>query len=222
MRASHKPQRSAVAQATEECTRLIDGLTEAIIRLATTTQEAAEVHRRPTGGRVNGSRQSTSTLNRCNHSEGHELSLNADETLAIETFRECPCCAARLWISIPSVGETLEAAALRGSASVPGLDIELTRRERQVLNVLHRSPYALRHEQLAALVWSEPDRTHDVRSVLYRLRRKLMNSGWAIPFQLKGKGVRLVPDPTPDGQTTFESGRQQPDEAPDFLRRSAA
>jgi DNA-binding response OmpR family regulator len=100
---------------------------------------------------------------------------------------------------------------------VPGLEIELTRRERQVLNVLHRSPYALRHEQLAALVWSEPDRTHDVRSVLYRLRRKLMNSGWAIPFQLKGKGVRLVPDPIRLGQPAPNSDGHEPDEASDFL-----
>src|SRR5206468_12167012 len=78
-----------------------------------------------------------------------------------------------------------------GAARVPDLDIELTRREQQVLNVLHRSPYPLRHEQLAALVWSEPDRTHDVRSVLYRLRRKLRTSGWLIPFPPKGRGYAL-------------------------------
>jgi hypothetical protein len=161
-------------------------------------------------------------LNRCNHSEGHELSLSADDALAIETSRECPCCAARLWISIPSVGEILEAATLKGSVSVPDLDVELTRRERQVLNVLHRSQYALRHEQLAALVWSEPDRTHDVRSVLYRLRRKLLNSGWAIPFPPKGKGVRLVLEPIRHAQPAPNSDRREPDEASNSVLGSAA
>jgi DNA-binding winged helix-turn-helix (wHTH) protein len=171
---------------------------------------------RPTRGRP------MEGLNLCNHSEGHELSLRPDEALAIETFRECPCCAARRWIGIPSVGEILEAATLKGSVSVPDLNVELTRRERQMLNVLHRSQCALRYEQLAALVWSEPDRTHDVRTVLYRLRRKLQNSGWSIPFPPKGKGVRLVPDPTRHGQLTPNSDRQEPDEASDFVLGSAA
>jgi hypothetical protein len=109
-------------------------------------------------------------------------------------FRAMPVCprSARLWISVSSVSAILDAAALKGSTSVPGLHVEPTRRERQVLNVLHRSPYALHHEQLAALVWSEPDRTYDVRSVLHRLRRKLFASGWAIPLSPKGQGIRLV------------------------------
>jgi hypothetical protein len=153
---------------------------------------------------------SVETLRRCNHRDGHELILGADEALTIETYRECPCCDARLWVSVPSVGAILDAAAAIGAVSVPDIDVVLTRREQQVLNVLHRSPYPLRHEQLAALVWSEPDRTHDVRSVLYRLRRKLRTSGWLIPFPPKGGGVRLVRNATehpqarakPDGQET--------------------
>jgi hypothetical protein len=136
------------------------------------------------------------TLNRCNHPEGHELSLNASEASAVEACRDCPCCGAQLWINVPSVGAILDAVTLDGGCSVPDLDVELARRERQVLNVLHRSQYALRHEQLAALVWSDRNRTHEVRSVLYRLRCKLRNSGWAIPFPAEGKGVRLVPEAT--------------------------
>ena len=135
-------------------------------------------------------RPSALTAPRCCHSEGHELSLSADDALAFETTRECPCCSARLWISVPSVSAILDSAALRGRSTVPYLNVELTRRERQVLNALHRSPYALRHAQLAALVWSEPDRTNDVRSALYRLRRKLRDSGWVIPFSNGGRGIR--------------------------------
>ena len=205
------------AQACEGCAQLIERLNEATIRLAPATREAAEVHRiaiqaRGVGGapRSAFTRASVEALRRCNHRDGHELSLRAEEALTIETYRECPCCDARLWISVPSVGAILDAAAATGAARVPDLDIELTRREEQVLSVLHRSPYPLRHEQLAALVWSEPDRTHDVRSVLYRLRRKLRTSGWLIPFPPKGRGVRLVRKATelpqaranPDGQET--------------------
>jgi hypothetical protein len=105
---------------------------------------------------------------------------------------------------------------------VPGLDVELTRRERQLLNVLHRSPYALRHQQLAALVWSDPDRTHDVRSALYRLRRKLLTSGWAIPVPPKGKGVRLIPNPASDGQPTPQLIQQEPDKPTGLLLGGAA
>jgi len=95
-------------------------------------------------------------------------------------------------MSLPSVGAILDAAYRLGRCDVPDLGVELTRREQQVLNVLHRAPYPLRHRQIAALVWSDPDRSHDVRSALYRLRAKLRGSGWAIPFPSKGKGVRLV------------------------------
>jgi len=205
------------AQGCQGCAHLIERLSEATDRLAAATRQAAEVHRRAieppsVGGSPQSAlaRASVETLRRCNHREGHELSLRAEEALTIETYRECPCCDARLWISVPSVGAILDAAAALGAGRVSDLDIELTRREQQVLYVLHRSPHPLRHEQLAALVWSEPDRTHDVRSVLYRLRRKLRTSGWLIPFPPKGRGVRLVRNATeqlqaganPDGQET--------------------
>jgi hypothetical protein len=137
-------------------------------------------------------RSPTETLRRCNHREGHELGLRADEALAIETCRDCPCCGAWLWISVPPVGTILDTVAQNAASNVPDLDVGLTRRERQLLNVLYRSSYALRHLQLAALVWSDPDRTHDVRSVLCRLHRKLRHSQWAIPFPPQGDGVRLV------------------------------
>ena len=217
------------AQGCEGCAHLIERLSETTDRLAAATREAAEVHRiaidaRGVGGapRSAFTRASVETLRRCNHRDGHELSLGADEALAIETYRECPCCDGRLWISLPSVSAILDAAAGTGVARVPDLDVELTRREQQVLNVLHRSPYPLRHEQLAALVWSEPDRTHDVRSVLYRLRRKLRNSGWVIPFPARGRGVRLVRDTSQHRQAGPESDGQAPDEGSDICLGSAA
>jgi DNA-binding winged helix-turn-helix (wHTH) protein len=215
------------AQTPKGCCRFIERLSEAIDRLAAGTQQTTEMHRAATNARAVGgaqsafTRSSVETLRRCNHSDGHEVSLSADEALGIETCRECPCCATRLWISVPSVGAILDAVALK-DANLPDLNVELTRREQQVLNVLHRSPYALRHEQLAALVWSEPDRTHDVRSVLYRLRRKLQTSGWVIPFPPKGQGVRLVRDATQHRQAGTESDRQEPDEASDICLGSAA
>jgi hypothetical protein len=97
-----------------------------------------------------------------------------------------------LWIALPTVGELLESVVLDGTGGVPDLDVDLTQRERQVLGVLHRSPYPVRYGQLAALVWSDPDRTHDVRSTLYRLRAKLRGSAWAIPIPPRGQGVRLL------------------------------
>lgn len=157
--------------------------------------------------------------NRCNHPDGHELTLSPAEALLIETGRECPCCAARLWISLPSVGAILDAAS-SGGCRVPDLQVELTRRERQVLNVLHRSSGALRHRQLAGLVWSDPDRTHDVRSVLYELRRKLRNSGWAIPLPAKGKGVRLVADAPQLSRPV--SAAHEPNESSTTLLHTAA
>lgn len=138
----------------------------------------------------------------CTHAEGHEISLRPREALSVEASRECPCCYARLWISVPSVGMLLEIAALNDKTYGPGLDAVLTRRERQVLNVLRSSPYPLRAGQLAALVWSDPHRTHDVRSALHRLRNKLRDSGWAIPFAEKGGGVRLVEVSNGNRQTT--------------------
>jgi len=145
------------------------------------------------GGLTAPSRPLAHSVKRCNHREGHDFALSAGEALApIEARRECPCCGARLWMSLPSVGAILDAAYRLGRCDVPDLGVELTRREQQVLNVLHRAPYPLRHRQIAALVWSDPDRSHDVRSALYRLRAKLRGSGWAIPFPSKGKGVRLV------------------------------
>ena len=215
------------AQTPKGCCRFIERLSEAIDRLAAGTQQTTEMHRAATNARAVGgaqsafTRSSVETLRRCNHSDGHEVSLSADEALGIETCRECPCCAARLWISVPSVGAILDAVALK-DANLPDLDVELTRREQQVLNVLHRSPYPLRHEQLAALVWSEPDRTHDVRSVLYRLRRKLRTSGWLIPFPPKGRGVRLVRDATEHPQAGTKSDGHEPDGGSDINLASAA
>jgi hypothetical protein len=139
------------------------------------------------------SRRLASGAPRCTHREGHELALDPAEALATETPRKCPCCCARLWISVPTVGAILDGAASSERSSVPDLRVRLTRRERQVLTVLHRAPYPLRHSQLAALVWSDPDRGHDVRSTLYRLRAKLRGSRWAIPVPPHGDGVRLVP-----------------------------
>jgi DNA-binding response OmpR family regulator len=124
-----------------------------------------------------------------------------------------------LWISIPSVAAVLETANDR-ACSVPDLEIELTRRERQILDVLYRSPHPLRHRQLAALVWSEPDRTHGVRTVLHRLRRKLRDSSWSIPFPARGKGVRLVADVTAQHQAASSGAR--PDDASGGLLRLAA
>ena len=217
------------AQACEGCAHLIERLSEANDRLAAATREPAEVHRiaieaQAVGGapRSAFTRASVEALRRCNHRDGHELSLRAEEALTIETYRECPCCDARLWISVPSAGAILDAAAALGAGRVPDLDIELTRREQQVLNVLHRSQSPLRHEQLAALVWSEPDRTHDVRSVLYRLRRKLRTSGWLIPFPPKGRGVRLVRDATEHPQAGTKSDGYKPGGESDIKLGSAA
>ena len=216
------------AQTPKGCGRFIERLNEAIDRLAAATQHVAEMHEVAIKARTVGSaasafaRPSVQTLRRCTHSEGHELSLSADDALAIETSRECPCCAARLWISVPSVGVILDTTAHKDAANVLDLDLDLTRREQQVLNVLHRSCYALRHEQLAALVWSEPDRTHDVSSVLYRLRRKLRASGWVIPFPPRGQGVRLVRDATQHREAGTESDGQELYEASDICLGSAA
>jgi len=145
------------------------------------------------GGLTAPSRPYADTPKGCKHGEGHDLALSAGEALTpIEAYRECPCCGARLWMSLPSVGAILDAAYRLGHCDVPDLGVDLTRREQQVLNVLHGAPYPLRHGQIAALVWSDPDRGHDVRSTLYRLRAKLRGSGWAIPFPPTGKGVCLV------------------------------
>ena len=145
------------------------------------------------GGLTAPSRRHADTVKRCAHREGHDLALTAVEALApIEARRECPCCNAQLWISVPSVGAILDTVAHSARSGVPDLDVDLTRRERQLLNVLYCAQFPLRHGQLAALVWRDCDRTHDVRSVLYRLRAKLRGSGWAIPFPPNGQGVRLV------------------------------
>jgi hypothetical protein len=144
------------------------------------------------GGPAAPARSHAHAVKPCNHREGHELALSVAEALApVEPHRECPCCNARLWISIPSVGAILDTVAHSARSSVPDLDVDLTRRERQLLNVLHRAQFPLRHRQLAALVWRDCDRTHDVRSVLYRLRGKLRGSGWTIPIPPNGQGVRL-------------------------------
>ena len=106
----------------------------------------------------------------CAHTDGHEISLRPREALAVETLRECPCCGARLWISVPSVGTLLAAAALEGDGGASDLEILLTRRERQVLNVLRTSRYPLQARQVAALI----SRTRSARRALTR--------GQALPF----------------------------------------
>lgn len=220
------PTVRVTAQSSEACAHLIWRLIEAINRLADVMRQHCEVHRTTAEGRVLGGGSSALTappvdaLKQCNHREGHELRLNANEALEIEACRECPCCGARLWIGFPSVGAILDATTLDRLSNVPGLEVELTRRERQVLNVLHRSPYALRHGQLAALVWSDPHRTREVRSVLYRLRRKLRDSGWAISFPAKGNGVRLVPDTISQRQS--RSAGQQSEQGSDVILHNAA
>jgi len=188
---------------------LIDRLVDAINCLADIIEGASDtdrpvMERSLRAPQVSLSRPRVADSTRCNHPEGHELTLSAAEGLTMETLRECPCCGARQWISMPSVGAMLDAAN-DCACIVPGLNVELTRRERQVLNMLHRSPYPLRHGQLAGLVWSDSDRTHDVRSVVYQLRRKLRNTGWAIPFSARGRGIRLVADVTQQSQVS-ESG----------------
>ncbi len=144
------------------------------------------------GGLLAAASRPTVPARLCPHADGHELKLSAPDVLRGEVRQQCPCCDARLWIGVPAVAALLQAAALAGASRVPGLDVALTRRERQVLAVLHRAPTALRSEQLAALVWSDPYRTHDVRTVLHRLRRKLRGSGWSIPTAPRGGGLRLV------------------------------
>src|ERR1700716_2697683 len=88
------------------------------------------------GGLTAPSRRHADTVKRCAHREGHDLALTAVEALApIEGRRECPCCSARLWISVPSVGAILDTVAHSARSGVPDLDVDLTRRERQLLNV---------------------------------------------------------------------------------------
>jgi hypothetical protein len=208
-------------QTSRELTSLLRSVADSIVRLASALGDPIEARRLPLNQRIVGG-PSAQAPSHCGHSDGHELSLNTSDALSIETCRECPCCTARLWISIPTVGAILESAALRGACPVPGLDIQLTQRERQLLNVLHRSQYALRHQQLAALVWSDPDRTHDVGATLYRLRRKLLGSGWAIPCQPRGNGLRLVPDPNHGVQQTAEPVELEPDNRHALLLSDAA
>ena len=147
---------------------------------------------RLSGASLGRTRAVVRTPSTCNHPEGHDLALDVRDMLLIEACRQCPCCNARLWISVPPVGAILDAVARSGFSSVPDLNVQLTRRERQLLNVLHAAPWPLRHNQLAALVWSGADRGHDVRSTLYRLRAKLRGSQWSIPLQPPRQGLRLV------------------------------
>jgi hypothetical protein len=213
-----RPSMEARGRYISELTAAINRLAE-VIQLSSGTSQVDLAGRTSSSYRTAVSRSIAQSPNRCNHPDGHELKLGPGEGLQIETARECPCCGARLWISLPSVGAILDAAS-SGGCSVPDLQVELTRRERQVLNVLHRSSGALRYRQLAGLVWSDPDRTHDVRSVLYELRRKLRNSGWAIPLPAKGKGVRLVAD-APQLSLPV-SAAQKPNESSTTLLHTAA
>jgi hypothetical protein len=184
---------------TQNGTTLVERLDRAISRMATVAQEVAQVQSKL---ELALRTRKAGPIPACNHPDGHEISLRPHEALAVETVRECPCCGARLWVSVPPVGVLLESATLEDSTGVSDLDEVLTRRERQLLNVLRNSRYPLRAGQLAALIWSDPDRTHDVRSALYRLRYKLRNSSWAIPFAENGRGIRLVRLGNQDCQTT--------------------
>ncbi len=176
-------------QQTQNGTTLVERLDGAISRMATVAQEVAEAQSKL---ELALRTRKAGPIPACNHPDGHEISLRPHEALAVETFRECPCCGARLWVSVPPVGVLLESDTVEDGTGVSDLDEVLTRRERQLLNVLRNSRYPLRAGQLAALIWSDPDRTHDVRSALYRLRYKLRNSSWAIPFAENGRGIRLV------------------------------
>ena len=192
---------------------LVERLGEAISRLATVAQQVAEAQSKL---ELAVSIRKTGPISACTHANGHEISLRPREALSVEASRECPCCAARLWISVPSVGMLLETAAFEGEPLAPDLDAVFTRRERQVLNILRSSRYPLRAGQLAALIWSDPHRTHDVRSALYRLRNKLRNSSWAIPFPEKGRGVRLVRvggDPAKPIDDELDTPRHSPESA---------
>lgn len=174
---------------TQTAATLVERVDVAISRLATAAQQVVKTQSKL---ELAIRTRKLGPIPACAHADGHEINLRPREALAVETLRECPCCGARLWISVPSVGTLLDAAALEGDTGASDLEILLTRRERQVLNVLRTSRYPLRARQVAALIWSDPHRTHDVRSALYRLRTKLRGSGWAIPFPEKGGGIRLV------------------------------
>ena len=69
----------------------------------------------------------------CTHGEGHDLALNVRDALQIEACHHCPCCSARLCISVPPVGAILDAVAHNGFSSAPDLDVQLADRERQLL-----------------------------------------------------------------------------------------
>ena len=174
---------------TQTATTLFERVDGAISRLATAAQQVVKTQSKL---ELAIRTRKLGPIPACAHADGHEINLRPREALAVETLRECPCCGARLWISVPSVATLLDAAALEGDTGASDLEILLTRRERQVLNVLRSSRNPLRAGQLAARIWSDPDRTHDVRSALYRLRYKLRNSNWAIPFAENGRGIRLV------------------------------
>jgi len=113
------------AQSSDGCARLIGRLIEAINRLTDVMQQSSEVHGTTIEGQILGGRCSVITqtpveeVRRCNHRDGHELSLSAGEALAIEACRECPCCGARLWIGFPSVGAILDAATLDRVSNLP-------------------------------------------------------------------------------------------------------
>jgi hypothetical protein len=186
----------------EEAIRLLEHhlerLGQAIGRLAAAAERAAESRpsrsdqRNPDGGLSVRIRRGAEPATRCTHPDSHELRLGTHEALAVAPALDCPCCGARLWISFPTAGELLERVTLDEAGGVPDLEVELKRRERQVLAVLYRARQPLRTGAIASLVWSDSSRTHDVRSVLYRLRRKLRGTPWAIPVWPGGQGVRLV------------------------------
>ncbi len=193
----------------EEAIRLLEHhlerLGQAIGRLAAAAERAAESRpsrsdqRNPDGGLSARIRHAAEPATRCTHPDGHELRLATREALAVAPALDCPCCGARLWIAFPTPGELLEHVTLGETGGVPDLDVDLNRRERQVLAVLCRARYPRRTGQIASLVWSDSSRTHDVRSALYRLRRKLRGTPWAIPVSPGSQGVRLVCSGPQDG-----------------------
>ena len=181
--------------------RALARLGDAIGRLASAAERAAAPQERG-GVRHAGApaRSIHETGGHCTHADGHALRLTVREAFApTQAARECACCHARLWITIPTAGEQLEHIA-RDRIDIPDLHTALARRERQVLSVLHQAVRPMDHAQIAALVWADADRTHDVRTVLHRLRHKLRGSPWSIPTTPAGQGVRLVRSDSDDRQ----------------------
>jgi hypothetical protein len=172
-----------------ESTTPIVRLETATIRLAALVRQITEAHSNVVAAlrarRLAG-------VSGCTHPDGHEIRLRPREAMSIEAARDCPCCGARLWIQVPSVSRLLESIGIEEDAPSAILEAGLGGLERRRVTVLRKAPYPLRSSQVAAILWSDESRTHDVRSLLYRVRRKLRGTGWTIPVPERGQGVRLL------------------------------